>query len=61
LDAKLVLIPAGLVETLSILAISTAVFDLQYWVRWQKGILSKRLLLLANETIGLGLLRLNAK
>jgi hypothetical protein len=53
---NLYLIPAGLVETLSILAISTAVFDLQYWVRWQKGILSKRLLFLANEMIGLGLL-----
>jgi hypothetical protein len=58
---NLYLIPAGLVETLSILAISTAVFDLQYWVRWQKGILSKSLLILANEMIGLEFLRLNAK
>jgi hypothetical protein len=58
---NLFLITAGLVETLSILAISTAVIDLQYWVRYQKGILSKRLILLANEMKGLGLLRQNAK
>jgi hypothetical protein len=58
---NLYLIPAGLVETLSVLAISTAVFDLQYSVRWQKGILCKRLLFLSNEMIGLGLLILDEK
>jgi hypothetical protein len=58
---NLYLIPAGLVETLSFLSISTAVFDQQYLVRWQNYILSKKLLFLANEMIGLLLLKLNAK
>jgi hypothetical protein len=58
---NLYLIPAGVDETLNILAMSTVVFDLQYRLRWKKSILSKRLLFLADEMIGLGLLRLNAK
>jgi hypothetical protein len=58
---KLYMIPAGLVEFVGILAIYAAVFNLKYWVRWRKGILFNTLLFLANEMIGLGLLRFNAK
>jgi hypothetical protein len=58
---NLYLIPAELVETLSIHAITTAVFDLHYWVRRKIGILSKRLLFIPNKMMGLGSLRLNAK
>jgi hypothetical protein len=51
------LIPAGLVETLNILAISTAVFDLNTGCGDKKvSILSKRLLFFVNEMIDLGLL-----
>jgi hypothetical protein len=61
LDAILVLILVWHVEIFCILAISTAVFDLRYWVSWQKVILSKWLSFLASDMMGVGLITLNAR
>jgi hypothetical protein len=58
---NLYLIPSGLVEILSILAISTAVFDLQYCVRWQNASYLRGYCYLQMKMISLGLVRLNAK